>query len=123
MRDRDRLVVDVEHPRPLAGGQVIPDDLVDVADRRHTGAEVDELADARFQSGDDRAVHEGTVLPRDRLDLGHELLNLLAEFPVDRPVVAATEVPVVHAGGGRLVGVDACRGRGGATIGLGHPGP
>ncbi|GAA4896504.1 hypothetical protein GCM10023203_58710 [Actinomycetospora straminea] len=78
VRHRHRLEVHVGHARVGAVGQR---DLVDVADGRHPGAEVEELGDPRGQAPLDGAAQEIAVGPADvghvRV-LGEDLRGLLA---------------------------------------------
>jgi hypothetical protein len=64
--------------------------LVDVAQRRDPGAEVEELADTRLHQEPHRPVQEGAVALHDDRYLGDERDRLTPRLPIDREVVAAT---------------------------------
>jgi hypothetical protein len=101
--DGDRLVVDVGHPRRRIDR---PGRLVDVADRRDAGAEVEELVDPLPRAephGPPQEVPVGVDhLRRER----HDGRDAFDGCPIGGEVVRAAQEVVVHAGGVRDASVD-----------------
>ena len=104
VREHDRVVVDVDHPR--LGGDGLRH-LVGVVRRRQAGADVEELADALARRQVAHRAGEEPPVGLDRQDrLRVDLQRLLADLPVDREVVLAAEPVVVDPGDVRHAGVD-----------------
>ncbi|GAB3878555.1 hypothetical protein GCM10029964_029380 [Kibdelosporangium lantanae] len=95
MRDRDRVLVHVQH----TGTRVLPlRDLVHVADGRDAGADVQELVDALVGEEPDRAAEKSAVEPGDLAGAGHQLFHPDREIPVRREVVPAAQQEVISPG-------------------------
>jgi hypothetical protein len=99
----DRVVVAVDDP--IVGDDPLGD-LMEVRFGGDAGADVQELADAVFGEPACGPVHERAVDPGHHRHSRVEGQHLPAHGLVDRVVVLAAEVPVVHPGGVGLAGVD-----------------
>jgi hypothetical protein len=104
--DGDGLEVDVGDAGVGAPGE---GDLVDVAHRRHPGAEVEELVDAPREAPRHGAAQEGAVGLADVAHVRVLREDLRGLLTVDREVAAAAEQVVVDPGGVGAVEVDAGR--------------
>jgi hypothetical protein len=104
VREHQRIVVRVEH----AGVRMDRlRHLVDVGGRRDPGTDVEELADPDLaREVADGTVEERPVGPRHRADRRDPLSDHVAQCPVRRVVVLATQPVVVHARLVRHSGVD-----------------
>ena len=108
MRDRHRVDVDVDDPRlrvdPLG-------DLVDVADGRDAGADVEELVDATAGQLGDRPAQERPSGAHGVGEIGGHGGDLLGELPVDLEVVRAAQEVVVDPRRTRSAEIDLRRER------------
>jgi hypothetical protein len=101
--EHDRVVVAVDDP---GVGRDPLGDLVQVRLGGYAGADVQELPYALLGQPPRGAVHERAVDPGHHRHPGFQGRHLPAHRLVDRVVVLAAEVPVVHPRGMRLAGVD-----------------
>ncbi len=102
--DRDRVDVNIDHSavpvHPL-------DDLMDVANRRHTRPKIQKLRDARLPGKETyRPVQEEPVGPGDQVNIRKHLPRPAERLPVDREVVRSTESVVVGPGYARSADID-----------------
>jgi hypothetical protein len=104
--DDDLVDVDIYDP---SVGRIGLRDLVHVALGRQAAADVDELPDACVDQEPHRAGKELAHLTCADPELRGELESLLGRLAVDREVVLAAQVVVVHAGDVRGGGVEAHR--------------
>ena len=104
LRDRDLVVVNVDHARSGRGGL---GDFMDVLLRRYARSDVEELLDARLDSQvPHRAAEKGPVSARDRPDAGLDRDQRAGRVLVCAKVVISPQPVVVDAGDVGLAGVD-----------------
>lgn len=95
---RQRFVVHVEHSEVVGSAL---GDVVDVADGRSPGPDVEELPDTSTDQVLDRTSQERPVLPVAFGDSGKRFLGPLDETSLDAEVVVTTEERVVDTSGAR----------------------
>ncbi|CAD5918539.1 protein of unknown function [Streptomyces sp. KY75] len=108
--DGDRVVVDVRHLGPRVGGL---GHLVDVAEGRDAGADVEELIDPLADRVPHGPAHKGPIRLHDLGKAREELHGLPRGFPVHLEIVRSAQIEVVHAGHARHRDIYALRCPGG----------
>ena len=106
MGDRDGIDVHIYHFRIRRG---LLRHLVDIAEGRDAGAEIQELTDSFVDEEAYGPMQKRSIDLHDQRSVGNQSGHLTRDLPVDGEVMAATEPVVVDARGTGPVDIDAFR--------------